>query len=383
MRPTGASAADELRSAFEQPFAELGSDTARDRNAVVISWPSIPVELVRAAGFAPVIARGRGAPTPAADRVLETDLFPNRLRQLVEAAITGRLTHVAAVVLPRTSDPDYKCFLYLRELVRRGDITTLPPILLFDVLHSDGADTQAYNTGRARALSEVLANLAGRKPVQDELRHEIASANRARAAARRLNALRTAAPRIAGVDALPLLAAFWHLEPERYVALAEAAADSLADRPTLDGPNVLLAGVPVDSTALHSAIEADGAVVVAELSPFGSGGLRADVEAAGDPFAALAKHYRGESIDARLPVRTLMRKLDDALGTVAAVVISLPPDDASFGWDYPRVRELLAQRSIPHAVLAGDPAVGATPADRERIRALLRAVAARREARCG
>jgi hypothetical protein len=78
-----------------------------------------------------------------------------------------------------------------------------------------------------------------------------------------------------------------------------------------------------------------------------------------------------------------MSKLDQALSGVAAVVLSLPPDDATFGWDYPRVRELLAQRSIPHAVLAGDPAVGATAADRERIRTLLRAVAARREARCG
>jgi benzoyl-CoA reductase/2-hydroxyglutaryl-CoA dehydratase subunit BcrC/BadD/HgdB len=349
----------------------------------VISWPSVPIELVRTAGFSPVFARGRGAPTPAADRVLEIDLFPNRLRQLVEAAMTGRLTDVAAVVLPRTSDPDYKCFLYLRELVRRGDVATLPPILLFDMLHSDGADAQAYNTARTRALSEQLSSLAGRQPAQDDLRHEIASANRARAAARRLNALRTDAPRIAGVDALPLLAAFWQLEPERYVALAAAAADSLADRPTLDGSNVLLAGAPVDSTALHAAIEADGAVVVAELSPFGSGGLRADVDTAADPFTALAEHYRRESIDARLPVRTLMSKIDDALGTVAAVVISLPPDDASFGWDYPRVRELLALRSIPHAVLAGDPAVGATPADRERIRTLLRAVAARREARCG
>ena len=215
--------------------------------------------------------------------------------------------------LPRTSDPDYKCFLYLRELVRRGDIATLPPILLFDVLHSDGADAQAYNTERARALSELLASLAGRQPAQDDLRQEIANANRARAAARRLNALRTDAPRIAGVDALPLLGAFWQLEPERYVALAEAAADSLADRPTLDGPRVLLAGAPIDSTALHAAIEADGAVVVAELSPFGSSGVGADVEAAGDPFAALAEHYRRDSIDARLPVRALMSKLDQAL----------------------------------------------------------------------
>ena len=232
--------------------------------------------------------------------------------------------------------------------------------------------TTPRERARCRRCSRALQ--AG-KPTPHDLRREIANANRARAAARRLNALRTDAPRIAGVDALPLLGAFWQLEPERYVALAEAAADSLAGRPTLDGPRVLLAGAPVDSTALHAAIEADGAVVVAELSPFGSGGVGADVEAAGDPFAALAEHYRRESIDARLPVRTLMRKLDDALGTVAAVVISLPPDDASFGWDYPRVRELLARRSIPHAVLAGDPALGATAADRERIQTLLRAVA--------
>jgi benzoyl-CoA reductase/2-hydroxyglutaryl-CoA dehydratase subunit BcrC/BadD/HgdB len=383
MRITGASAIDELRAMFDEPFAALGSDTARDGGTVVISWPSVPVELVRAAGLSPVVARGRSAPTPAADGVLEKDLFPNRLRQLVEAALVGRLTDVAAIVLPRTSDPDYKCFLYLRELVRRGTVARLPPILLFDLLHSDGADSQVYNTDRARALAEPLASIAGRQPALEDFRREIASANRARAAARRLNALRTDAPRVAGVDALPLLGAFWQLEPQRYVALAEAAADALAGRPTLDGPRVLLAGAPVDSPALHAAIEAEGAVIVAELSPFGSGGFGADVDTAGDPFAALAEHYRREAIDARLPVKFLMSKLDHALGGVAAVVISLPADDASFGWDYPRVREQLALRSIPHAVLVGDSALGATAADRERIRTLLHAVAASTEARCG
>ena len=118
-------------------------------------------------------------------------------------------------------------------------------------------------------------------------------------------------------------------------------------------------------------------------SPFGSGGVSTDIEGSDDPFAALAEHYRRDSIDARLPVQALMRRLDDALGTVAAVVISLPPDDESFGWDYPRVRALLAQRSIPHAVLTGDPALGVTAEDRERIQTLLRTVSERQEARCG
>jgi benzoyl-CoA reductase/2-hydroxyglutaryl-CoA dehydratase subunit BcrC/BadD/HgdB len=375
-----ASVIDELSAGFEEPFWALGRDAARDRRTVVVSWPSAPVELIRAAGFVPVFARGRSVPTPAADRVLEPDLFPNRLRQLVEAVLTTRLADVAAVVVPRSSDADYKCFLYLRELGRRGAAAARPPVLLFDLLHADAADARDYNAQRTRALSGQLATLAGRTHAPDDLRRSIASANRARAAARRLHALRTDPPRITGVDALPLLGAFWQLEPERYASLANAAADSVNRRAPLEGLRVLVTGAPVDGTTLHAAIEAEGAVVVAELSPFGGFGAGADVESSDDPFVALAKHYGRDSIDARLPVKGLMRRLADLLAAVDAVVISLPPDDASFGWDYPRARELLARHSIPHAVLSGDPAFGATPADRERIRSLLTAALARKEA---
>jgi hypothetical protein len=67
-----------------------------------------------------------------------------------------------------------------------------------------------------------------------------------------------------------------------------------------------------------------------------------------------------------------MRKLDGMLGGVDAVIMSLPPDDASFGWDYPRARDLLARHSLPHLVLRCDPAFGA-----------LGTVPARKEARRG
>jgi benzoyl-CoA reductase/2-hydroxyglutaryl-CoA dehydratase subunit BcrC/BadD/HgdB len=378
-----ASVIDELRAGFEEPFWALGRNAARDRATVVVSWPSVPVELVRAAGFRPVFARGRSTPTRAADRVLEADLFPNRLRQLVEAALTGRLADVAAVVLPRSSDPDYKCFLYLGELVRRGIATALPPVLLFDLLHSDGADAQAYNVDRARAFSAQLASLTARQIGPDDVRRAIASANLARAAARNVHALRTGTPRISGREAFPLLGAFWQVEPERYATLANAAAQLAALRPPLEGPRALVAGAPVDGMTLHTAIEAAGGVVVAELSPFGGLSTSTDVEIADDPIASLAEHYRRESLDARLPVKVLMRRLDAMLDGVAAVVISLPSDDASFGWDYPRLRDLLAVRSIPHTVLRGDPACGATALDLERVRALLGSARDGREASSG
>ncbi len=372
-------AIDELRAGFEQPFWALGRDVASDGRTVVVSWPSVPVELVRAAGLAPIFARGRNAPTPTAHGVLEPDLFPNRLRQLVDAGLTGRLAGVAAVVLPRSSDPDYKCFLYLRELARLGTAAELPPVLLFDLLHADSPDARAYNADRARSLYADLASLAGQPRGDDELRGAVASANRARTAARRVQALRAGAPRLSGVDALPSLGAFLQLEPERYAALADAAADSLAHRAPLEAPRVLVAGEPVDGAALHAAIEAEGAVVVAELSPFGACGTETDIDSSGDPFAALAAHYE-RVIDARLPVGALMQRLDAALVSADAVVISLPPDDASFGWDYPRYRELLARHAVPHAVVHGDPAGSLTPSDRGRIQSLLDDARARREA---
>jgi hypothetical protein len=44
-----AAAVDELRAGFEEPFAALGRHRPQDRQTVVISWPSVPIELVRAA----------------------------------------------------------------------------------------------------------------------------------------------------------------------------------------------------------------------------------------------------------------------------------------------------------------------------------------------
>jgi benzoyl-CoA reductase/2-hydroxyglutaryl-CoA dehydratase subunit BcrC/BadD/HgdB len=372
----------DLSAQFEAPFDALGRNAREDRDAVVITWPSVPFEIIRAAGLRPVVAHGSPVPTPAADAVLEPAVFPSHHRQLVEAALTGRLAHVAAIVLPRTSDADYKCFLYLRELGRRGAIARLPPVWLFDLLQSTGAAVQAYDADRARELLEKLAHLSGRRPAADALRAQIALANRARAEARRLAALRRDVPHVAGVDAMRMLGAFWQLDPERYVVLADAAVVAIAAQPPLTGPRVLLAGAPVDSPTLHQVVEAEGAIVVAEISPFGSGAAGPDVDGSGEPHAALAEHYRRESLDARLPVAALMARIDALLDGVDAAVVSLPPDDATFAWDAPRLRALLARRSLPHTVLEGDP-VTPTEIDRERVRSLLRTARPRREARCG
>jgi hypothetical protein len=350
---------------------------------VVASWPSVPVEVVRAAGFRAVIARGASGPTPTADRHLEPGIFPSRLRHLVERALTGRVSDAARIVIPRTSDADYKCFLYLREFVRRGVTPALPAVVLYDLLQSRGAEVRAYDAARTRVLLDELASVSGRRPSADDLHSEIARANAARAAARRLMSLRRIVPRVTGTEVFPLLAAFWELEPERYVAAVNGAAGAFAKRSPLSGPRVLLAGAPVDGPELHRAVESHGAIVVAEVGPWGSDAAGDDVRGDEDPVTALADKYRVDSIGARTPAASLRRWTEHMLDEVDAVVVSLPPDDAVFGWDYPALRDMLQARGIPYVCLRGDQYQAPTLAEHAQLDALVSAASRPHEARRG
>ena len=358
---------------------------ARDSSRLnaVISWPAVPIEIVRAAGLRPVFVRGATggtAATPGADEHLEPEIFPSRLRYLVDAALSGRLDNAACIIVPRTSDPDYKTFLYLREFERRGIARSLPPIILFDLLQSEGPDVRAYDAARTRALFEQLASVAGRQLSLDDLRQEIVRTNAARSAARRLAALRKPAPRINGVEVLPLFSEFWQLPPNDYVSLATEAAAEIAQRPPIEGPRVLLAGAPVDGTALHAAIESHGAIVVEEVGPWGSAAAGDDVDCVGDPLLALADKYRRDAIGPRTPIGALRNSIVRMLDGIDAVVVSLPPEDTVFGWDYPALRDLLQARHIPHVCLHGDPFQPLNSADHARLETLAGTAAAVGEA---
>jgi len=348
--------------------------TDSGRLNVVISWPSVPVEIVRAAGLRPIIVRSGpegAAATPAADEHLESGIFPSRLRYLVDAALTGRLDNAACIIVPRTSDPDYKTFLYLREFERRGIARTLPPTILFDLLQSEAPEVRAYDAARMKDLFEVLASVTGRQPSLDDLRLEIARTNAARSAVRRLAALRHVVPRIKGAEVLPLLSAFWQLPPNDYAVVAAEAVDLIAQRPPLDGLRVLLAGAPVDGTALHAAIESHGAIVVEEVGPWGSAAAGDDVDCAGDPLLALADKYRRDAIGPRTPIGALRNSISRMLVGIDAVVVWLPPEDTTFGWDYPALRDLFRARRIPHTCLRGD------PSDHDRLKTLVGAAETR------
>jgi hypothetical protein len=76
-----------LAGAFNDGSEYLEPDAADGRPSVVISWPAVPIELVRAAGLRPIVVRGGAASTPAADAHLRDAAFPSRIRHLVESML--------------------------------------------------------------------------------------------------------------------------------------------------------------------------------------------------------------------------------------------------------------------------------------------------------
>lgn len=371
---------DTLTRAFDAPFDGVPSAGRSSDPTVLVSSPSVPIELIRAAGLVPVMVRGEARETPDADWRLEPGAFSRRIRCLVDAALTGALRSHGQVVLPRTSDQDYKGFLYLREFQRINPGVSLPPIYLLDILQSDASYVRAYSCDRLRGWLADLDARTGRSTTEADIQGAIAAANAARAAARRLVALRRGVARVRGAEVFPLLGAYWTLPPDTYAALAHQAADALSAEAPLGGPRILLAGSPVETSRLHRAIEDLGAVVTAELSPWGSGVVGDDVGTEGDPIEALFDHYRGPVFGARAPVRETVQAFERALAEgIAGVVFVLPASDDVHGWDVPRFCRMLDDRQMPHARLGADEFEPWSSSDLERIVRLVQEAARRQE----
>jgi hypothetical protein len=109
-----------LTAAFERPLAYATEQASGGRPVIAASATSVPAELLRASGALSVVLRWPPEPTPRADEWLEPGVFTHRIRALVDAALDGRLALMRALVIPRTSEQDYKAYLYIREIGMRG-----------------------------------------------------------------------------------------------------------------------------------------------------------------------------------------------------------------------------------------------------------------------
>jgi len=345
-----------LKHAYENPL-----ETALEKHRAgvpVAGYTSntVPWELLRAAGFFPVLLQAHTRETPHADVYMEP-VFMRRMRSLFEVLLSGTGSFLKTLVIPRTSEQEHKLYLYLSEVIRQGNSAGIPQPYLFNLLHSHSAWARAYGLEETKRLLSYLAEITGRKTSQERLASAVTESNAARSAVRRLLRLRRGkSPRLSGSEALRVIGAWYFMDRSEYSAEADAVVSQLSRRAPLQGPRIMIKGVSLDHPALHEAVEAEGAVVTAEDDWWASRAAGRDIRTVSDPVRTIFEKYYLDAPSPRtFPPGAADRWFQAAvLRDIDGVVFYLPPEDDVLGWEYPRQRRWLEDRGIPNLVIRDD-----------------------------
>ncbi len=305
--------------------------------------PAAPVELMTAAGFAPLLlGAGDVREAPLAGRYMES-LFDPQVRGVFERLLRGDFDYLSAIVLPRANDSVHRLYYYLCELARAGE-AKLPPVLLFDVVQTPGEASEAYSLERAAHFWAGLRELGDGGAGHAELAAAIAESNQRTQALEAFSARR----REGGVSGEAALTAFAaprllpHTEALEVIAAAGAGAPGAGK-----AVRVVVAGSPHDDAGLHGAIEGLGGVVVGDFHLSGEQSAGALIDTGGDPLAAIARRYRHGVAGSR--------SFDDPAQGIAAfakaaradaVVFSFFPTEEALTWDYPGQKAALEAMGV-------------------------------------
>ena len=342
---------------YENPAAAAMASAAGGTPVVGITSNTVPWELIRAAGAFPCVIHSGNAHHPDIPRFMEEDVFEKRIRAIFGAAISGDLQHLSLLLISRTSEQEYKLYLYLREVARQDPGRRIPPVYLYDLLHTRSSESYSYGLERTLRLKERLEAVTGKPINSDALQQAIEESNSARKAIRKLLGLRRPEPRISGAKALALIGASYFVRRDDYARLAEQSVKSMERRNPLSGKRVIITGASLNNRSLHQAVEMHGAVVVAEDGWWGSQSAGGDADnGSNDLLKAIFEKYYLDTPSPRLFPFEIADAWFQRASTdgIDGVIFYLPPEDCVAGWDYPRRRRYLDERGIPHLLVRED-----------------------------
>ena len=147
---------------YENPEAEAISRANSDMPVVGITSNTVPWELIRAAGAFPYVIHSGNSNHADIGSFMEEGVFEERIRGIFGSAISGSLHYLNLLLMPRTSEQEYKLYLYLREVARRNTSRRIPPVYLYDMLHTRSPESYAYGMDRTLCLKERLEELTGK-----------------------------------------------------------------------------------------------------------------------------------------------------------------------------------------------------------------------------
>jgi len=314
-------------------------------------YTSVPEEIIVAAGFLPIMITGNPTiSTEAGDKYME-DYFCPFVRSVHNLFVLGKYDFLDLAIFPHTNDSIKRCYFYLWTEKQLEPELKIPPLTIFDSLHTRKHIANRYVRGRIGALKEKMEALAGREITRDDLMQAIEVYNESRTLLKKVAELRRAdPPRISGVEALQIIgSSFFMPKEEHNKLLREFLAD--ADKlPTRNGVRLFLSGTIVDNTQLYELIESCGATIVSEDICTGNRYSDNLVDTSLDPLDALTDRYHTKSHEGRMyPLGILVDYAANAAqeaGAQGAIFNYLQWDD-SHGWNFPSQRDALKAVGIP------------------------------------
>jgi benzoyl-CoA reductase/2-hydroxyglutaryl-CoA dehydratase subunit BcrC/BadD/HgdB len=346
-----------LKRHYQNPAAEAISVAGGGGTVVGITSNTVPWELIRAAGAFPCVINSGNANHPDIGDFMEESVFEERIRAIFGAAISGDLQHLSLLLIPRTSEQEYKLYLYLREVSRQNTTLRIPPLYLYDMLHTRSPESYSYGLERTLCLKDRLEELTGKRIDDPALLHAVKESNSARKSIHKLLHLRRQEPRVDGAEAVALIGASFFLSRDEYARVSDNAAELIAARSPLGGKRLMIAGSSLNHPGLHRALERHGAVVVAEDDWWGSRAAGRDIaDGSRDLLKAIFEKYYLDTPSPRVfPFETADAWFqEESTSGIDGVVFYLPPEDCVAGWDYPRRRHFLDEKGIPHLLVRED-----------------------------
>jgi benzoyl-CoA reductase/2-hydroxyglutaryl-CoA dehydratase subunit BcrC/BadD/HgdB len=345
---------ERLTDHYENPAAEAILSAASGMPVVGITSNTVPWELIRAAGAFPCMINSGNSNHAGIGSFMEEGVFEERIRAIFGAAISGDLQYLSLLVIPRTSEQEYKLYLYLREVARQNPTCRIPPLCLYDLLHTRSPESYSYGMERTLCLKKRLEELTGKRIDDAALLRAVRESNSARKSIRKLLQLRRQGPRVTGREALALIGPLFFIGRDEYAHLADEAAELIEDRSPHAGKKLMIAGSSLSHRGLHQALERHGAVVVAEDDWWGSRAAGEDIaDGSGDLLKATFEKYYLDSPSPRVfPFEMADAWFqEEAAHGIDGVIFYLPPEDCVAGWDYPRRRHFLDEKGIPHLLV--------------------------------
>ena len=350
----------EARSLLEIPVTRVIEDwKSAHRQGKAVGWFPVfsPVELTHAAGMFPIAIAGGGNVMEIAHADSRFQSFIcSIIKSTLELGLTGQLENLDGMIFHSICDPAKN----LASVFRRNF-----PNLMVEFIHFPqnlkSILAEEYLIAEYARIRARLADLAGRRITDDEIRSSISLYNGLRARIRRLDEIRRDMPnRLSAAEAAALLRAGARMMPEDFSALLDGAIDAVCRREITarDLIPVVLEGSFCEQPPLEliESIEEAGCSILHDDLQLGLRWFTADIPADGDPLRALARSYISSSVHSAVKHDLRYRKAAPLIekvrrtGAQAVVVLAAKFCEPAL-FDYALYRQALETNGIPHVLL--------------------------------